>query len=79
MSQAKRNAQRTFEIRRKALRHIANLSPNRVGVVDIADLTDTHVRTSQRVLRDLEDWGYLIADNEHPIGYKFNEEKRDSM
>lgn len=73
------NAQRTFETRHAALRYIANLSPNRVGVADIAGLTDTHVRTSQRVLRDLESWGYLIADNQHPIGYKFNEDKREGF
>lgn len=43
-------AQRTFEIRHATLRHIANLSPNRVSVADIADLTNAHLRTSQRAL-----------------------------
>lgn len=46
-------AQRTFEIRHATLRHIANLSPNRVFAADIAGLKNAHLRTSQRALRVL--------------------------
>lgn len=75
----KPSGKRIFETRHAALRHIANLSPNRVGVADIADLTDTHIRTAQRALRDLADWGYLISDGCNPVGYKFNEDKREAV
>ncbi|ERL54970.1 helix-turn-helix domain-containing protein [Psychrobacter aquaticus] len=76
-------AQRTFESRHSAPRHIANLSPNRVSAADIADLTNTHIRTAQKMLKDLTEWGYLIADKRiggcNPIGYKLNEEKRGGL
>lgn len=75
----KPTSQRTFEIRQATLRHIANLSPNRISVADIADLTDARLRTAQRALKQLKDWGYLTADNHNPIGYKFNEEKRKEL
>lgn len=72
-------AQRAFELRHTALRHIANLSPNHVSVADIADLTDAHLRTAQRALKQLKEWGYLTADSHNPIGYKFNEKKREEL
>lgn len=72
-------AQRTFEIRHATLRHIAHLSPNRVSVADIAGLTNAHLRTAQRALKQLKEWGYLTADSHNPIGYKFNEEKREEL
>lgn len=75
----KLTAQRAFELRHTILRHIANLSPNRVSVADIAGLTDAHLRTAQITLKQLKDWGYLTADNHNPIGYKFNEEKREEL
>lgn len=82
-SKTKPTAQRAFELRHTALRHIANLSPNRVCAADIADLTNAHLRTSQRALKVLAEWGYLIADKKiggcNPIGYKFNEEKREEL
>ncbi len=71
--------QQAFELRHTALRHIANLSPNRVSVADIADLTNAHLRTAQRALKQLKGWGYLTADSHNPIGYKFNEEKREEL
>ena len=72
-------AQRTFEIRHATLRHIANLSPNRVSVADIAGLTNAHLRTAQRALKQLKEWGYLMGDGRNPTGYKFNEEKREEL
>lgn len=72
----KPNPQRTFENRHATLLHIANLSPNRVSVADIADLTDMQLRATQRMLGVLSEWGYLISDGCNPVGYKFNEAKR---
>ena len=76
-------AQRTFENRHTALRYIANLSPQRVTSAEISELTNTHLRTAQRTLKDLTEWGYLISDKRiggiNPVGYKFNEEKRELM
>ena len=73
------NPQRTFELRHTALRHIANLSPNRVSVADIAELTAAPLRTAQRALKQLKEWDYLTADSNNPIGYKFNEEKHEEL
>lgn len=78
-SETKPIAQRTFEIRHTTLRHIANLSPNRVCAADIAELTNAHLRTSQRALKVLAEWGYLTSDGCNPTGYKFNEEKRKEL
>lgn len=75
----KPNPQRTFELRHAALRHIANLSPNRVSVADIAVLTNAHLRTAQRTLQTLAQWGYLTSDGCSPAGYKFNEDKRGEL
>lgn len=77
------NAQRTFENRHTALRYIANLSPKRVTSAEISELTNTHLRTAQRLLKELTEWGYLISDKHiggiNPVGYKFNEEKRKAV
>lgn len=73
------NPQRTFELRHTTLLHLANLSPNRVSVADIAGLTDAHLRTAQRTLKQLKEWGYLMGDGRNPTGYKFNEEKREEL
>lgn len=72
-------AQRALEKRHATLRHIANLSPNRVCAADIAELTNAHLRTSQRALKVLAEWGYLTSDGCNPTGYKFNEEKRKEL
>ena len=72
-------AQIAFELRHTTLRHIANLSPNRVSVADIAGLTNAHLRTAQRTLKQLKEWGYLMGDGRNPTGYKFNEEKREEL
>lgn len=68
-------AQRLFENRRKTLVFAANLSPKRVCAADIADLTETSLRTAQRTLQDLADWGYLESDDSHPKGYWLSFEK----
>lgn len=73
------NPQRTFTNRLTALHHIANLSPNRVSVADIADLTNAELRTAQRKLQTLANWGYLTGDGCNPVGYKFNEAKRGDL
>ena len=52
-SETKPTAQRAFELRHTALRHIANLSSNRVFAADIAESINAHLRTSQRALKVL--------------------------
>lgn len=71
--------QRTFELRRATLCHIANLSPNHVSAAYIAHLTNAHLRTSQRALQVLSDWACLTGDGHHPISYKLNEGWREEL